>query len=131
MTFSASFSASSGAPAVGRSAEYERIAALPRRAYSADEADALAALLTARLHQPDGRATLLPIQALALTEALRVGGLFGPIAAGAGKTLISLLLPIFLRSTRPLLVVLRASRARRSRSAQPTRKRGSCPTSCA
>lgn len=106
MTFSASFSSSSsGAPAVGRSAEYERIAALPRRAYSADDADALAALLTARLRQPDGRKTLLPIQALALAEALRVGGLFGPIAAGAGKTLISLLLPIFLRSTRPLLVV--------------------------
>lgn len=97
--------ATQGAPAVGRSAEYERIAALPRRAYSADQADALADLLTERLRQPDGKARLLPIQALALAEALRVGGLFGPIAAGAGKTLISLLLPIFLRSNRPLLVV--------------------------
>lgn len=48
--------------------------------------------------------SLRPIQAQALFDAGTVGGLFGPIRVGAGKTLISLLIPFILHSRRPLLL---------------------------
>jgi len=84
-------------------AEFRRIAALPRRT----ERDwaALALELTAVLKTPGGTWTLKPIQAQALIELAETGGLFGPIPVGYGKTLISLLAPYVLDSVRPILIL--------------------------
>lgn len=48
---------------------------------------------------------LRPVQAAALVEIGTVGGLFGPLRVGAGKTLISLLAPVVSEAVRPLLLV--------------------------
>lgn len=83
--------------------EFERIRDLPRRPLSTGEA--LVDRLTDALSTPWGTMRLLPIQALAIAEIGTVGGLFGPIRVGAGKTLITYLAPTILRSKRPLLIV--------------------------
>lgn len=51
-----------------------------------------------------GRIELRPDQAGALREAYEVGGLFAPMRVGAGKTLVTLLLPTLLRAQRPVLM---------------------------
>lgn len=89
--------------AVPLTRELERIRDLPRR--SIDSGDQLVAKLTDALRTPWGTQTLRPIQALALWEIATVGGLFGPIRVGAGKTLISYLAPTILNSKRPLLII--------------------------
>jgi hypothetical protein len=89
------------------SADLGRILALPRRdlatAYSAAEVDALQSRLRrprpecvcAKFTPPRPCPThLKPIQALALLEAARVGGLLAPIGVGHGKELTCLLLPL-------------------------------------
>ena len=48
---------------------------------------------------------LRPVQALAIHAALTVGGLFGPMRVGAGKTLTSLLIPYVLDAKRPILLL--------------------------
>jgi hypothetical protein len=48
---------------------------------------------------------LRPVQAVAIAEACEHGGLFGHIRVGAGKTLISALIPKVLDAQRPLLLV--------------------------
>ncbi len=65
----------------------------------------LADEMTARLKKPRGMMRLKPVQAWALYELGTIGGLFAPITVGGGKTLISLLAPIVMRSSRPLLIV--------------------------
>ncbi len=52
-----------------------------------------------------GTQVLRPIQAIALVEALECGGLFTNARVGAGKTLISALLPTVFGSKRPLLLI--------------------------
>jgi len=49
--------------------------------------------------------SLRPVQAIALYEAMEVGGLFGPMRVGSGKTLVTLLLPYVLEAKRPVLLV--------------------------
>ena len=94
-----------GSQSVVRTPEIARIAALPRRAWSDEAAADLASRLTAELKTPGGRMTLRPVQAVALYEAMEVGGLFGPIRVGGGKTLLSLLLPLVLEAKRPILLL--------------------------
>lgn len=90
--------------AVQHTRELERVLRIPRRIWDDAEARAFAEQLTQALKKPQGGMSLRPIQALALYEAGTVGGLFGPIGVGQGKTLISLLAPFVLFSRRPLLL---------------------------
>jgi hypothetical protein len=94
-----------GALSVARTPEIARIAALPRRTWSPEAASELAALLTRELKTPGGTMELRPVQAVALYEAMEVGGLFGPMRVGAGKTLCTALLPAALEAKRPILLL--------------------------
>ena len=87
------------------SAELFRISNLRRRVMAPEDMEWLADELTARLKKPRGTMRLKPVQAWALYELGTVGGLFGSITVGAGKTLISLLAPVIMKSHRPLLIV--------------------------
>jgi hypothetical protein len=101
---------------VGASADLSRICGLPRRdlaaSYTQKDFDALERRL--RLNAPkcvcaeQGRECpthLRPVQALALLEAERCGGLAAPIGVGFGKTLIDLLLPIVMGSKVAVLLI--------------------------
>jgi hypothetical protein len=92
-----------GGFAVRRSPELDRILGLPRRhaAVSPQEIEAL----HADLCLPNGTRRLRPIQALALAEARRSNGLFGPIGVGAGKSDIALLLPVVMKAKVAVLLV--------------------------
>lgn len=94
-----------GAQVVRHTREVTRIAALPRRVWTDDAATELAKILTREFRRPGGTMQLRPIQAVALYEAMQVGGLFGPIAVGGGKTLLTLLLPRVLDAKRPVLLL--------------------------
>jgi hypothetical protein len=93
------------------SPEFERIKALPRRIWMTEEIEGLGGLqdlvqeLTNFLKMPQGQQTLRSIQAKILQEAHDLGGLFGPVPVGDGKTLITFLAPLLLGALRPLLIV--------------------------
>jgi len=87
------------------SSDLVRIAKLPRRFYSPEELEWLADEMTARIKTPNGQMRLRPIQAQALFELGTVGGMFGILRVGAGKTLISLLASVALKAQRPLIIV--------------------------
>ena len=91
--------------AVRRSAELERVKALPRRAYTNEQLDQLARELSAVLKTPQGTMQLRRVQALALHDIGVVGGALLPIGVGEGKTLISLLASLMLGAERPMLLV--------------------------
>lgn len=74
------------------SRELDRILALPRR--EPTPTVELAAEWTQRLRRPGGTMVLRPIQAMALRDAVEMGGLLGPIGVGEGKGLLSMLLPV-------------------------------------
>jgi hypothetical protein len=90
---------------VQRTAELRRVAALPRRVWTAEEAEQLADQLTAILRTATGAMRLRPMQAVALAEVGMVGGLFGILRVGAGKTIVSLLAPVVAEAERPLLII--------------------------
>ena len=96
--------AASGTNVVPLNDEMRRIERLPRRSWDASS-ERLADEMTEILKTPLGTMKLRPIQAVALYEIGTVGGLFGPLRVGAGKTLISLLAPEVAFATRPLLLV--------------------------
>ena len=110
--------------AVRHTIELDRILSLPRRRMEDVPLD-LAARLTELLKTPDGTQSLRFIQALALSELYTQGGLFGPIAVGNGKSLITLLAPYILDAERPLLVLpaglLRKTEVERKRYEQDWR----------
>lgn len=81
-----------------------RIADLPKRDWTAGS-EALAESLSDLLKTDQGTMRLRPVQAVALAEATEQQGLFGHIRVGAGKTLITGLLPTLLESARPMLLV--------------------------
>jgi len=85
--------------------ELFRILKMPRRTWSADELEELADEMTSILRAPGGEMRLRPLQALALYELGLHKGLFGPLRVGSGKTLVSLLAPVVLFATRPLLLI--------------------------
>lgn len=94
-----------------RSAEFRRIADLPRRDAYADVTEAL----TQWLRVPGGTQTLRLHQAWALAEIYENHGLLGSMTVGAGKTIISHLAPVVLQESahgceRPLLLVKAALR---------------------
>lgn len=93
--------------AVGDSKDLRRVLALPKRPRPPDsELMARAAEIERRLGIPGAKCEcatkyaarccqhLLPVQAWALDEAAKVGGILGPIGVGHGKTLIGLLTPM-------------------------------------
>lgn len=90
---------------VPMSSELRRIERLRRRVMAPEDLQWLADEMTVRLKKPRGTMRLKPVQAWALYELGTIGGLFAPITVGGGKTLISLLAPIVMRSHRPLLIV--------------------------
>lgn len=97
---------------VQRTSEFERILALPRRVLDltavpdlTEELATPAAACFGCLLCRNGPARLWPIQSAALHEARLMNGLFAPIAVGAGKTLISLLLPEVLDAELTVLLV--------------------------
>lgn len=102
------------------SSDFRRIEALPRRVWEqAIDLPELTRLLTEHLRpaeggKPCGRCgpspdncptNLWPTQAAALREAHDVRGLFGGIAVGEGKAMISLLAPTVMEAQRPLLLM--------------------------
>lgn len=92
--------------AVQDSTDLRRILAIPRREYDPATAGRLATALTDALRTPEGTWTLRPVQAIALAEMARLGGLLAPIRVGGGKTLISLLAPrMFADVSRPLILL--------------------------
>lgn len=90
-------------PEVRYTAEVARILALPRRAQGIDPAHVVE--MTAALRRDTGQMKLRPVQAAALLEALMIGGVFGPIGVGEGKTLITLLIAYVLEAERYLLML--------------------------
>lgn len=90
--------------AVPRTPELDRILGLARREWEPD-APRLADKLTQFLRVPGGSQKLRDIQAAALRDLHDYGGLFGPIRAGGGKTLFSLLAAIVVNSQRPVLLL--------------------------
>lgn len=77
---------------VRASPEFERVRALPTREITPENFDELRRILT----KPKATMRLWDDQCAALLEALSVNGLFGCLDVGAGKTLISQLLPTVL-----------------------------------
>jgi hypothetical protein len=87
------------------SEEFERIAALPRRTLTLEDAEAVARELTPHMRAPGSTAELFPWQAMSLLEfAAHRGALLG-LPVGKGKTLVSALAPIMIGATRPMLIV--------------------------
>jgi hypothetical protein len=87
--------------------DFDRVAALPRRTLTIEDARAWAAALTPdlRKHAWDTTTQVRPWQAMSLVEveAKRGGCLFLPV--GVGKTLIFDLLPVVLGSKRPVIIM--------------------------
>lgn len=89
---------------VPNSFELARIVALPRRVLNpADVPDAT--VLYRRSDAPSPAMSLWPLQSAALLEASVANGLFAPLGVGAGKTLITLLLPDAMGSDRAVLLL--------------------------
>lgn len=86
---------------IGRSSEFRRIEALPRRVLDLKHVQDL----TEFFQKPGGRMKLKPIQSAALLEAAEQNGLFAPIGVGLGKELICLLLPEVLDAKRAVLLI--------------------------
>lgn len=97
--------ASSPAYAVKLNNEFRRVEKLPRRSWSAEDAESMAEELTGLLKTPRGAMKLRPVQATALAEIGMRGGLFGIIRVGAGKTLISMLAAAVAEAERPVLLI--------------------------
>lgn len=75
------------------SPDLQRVMELPLRAKpEGAELEAIIQGMTAVLKLPYGTQTLRPVQAWALWEAPQQGGLLAPLATGAGKTLIGMLM---------------------------------------
>ena len=86
---------------VGRSSEFKRVEALPRRVLDPRAVQDL----TGYFRKPGGTMKLWPIQNAALIEAAEQNGLFAPIGVGIGKELVCLLLPEALDAKRAVLLI--------------------------
>lgn len=108
-----------GREPVGHSADLNRVIAVPRRdletSYPAYEFSQIEARLRKTgpcVCAKQGRpcpTSLKPIQAQALIEAARAGGLFAPIGVGHGKTLVDLLLPMVLPECKTAVLFIPAN----------------------
>lgn len=100
--------------------EFRRIDTLPRRDWTAaDDLDALTHGLTDLLKTPSGSMTLRTVQAASIREGHDHGGLFGALAVGSGKSLITLLGPVVVGAQRPVLLVPAALRDQTLRKVLP------------
>lgn len=90
--------------------ELDRILALPKRDWVAEDVELLQDEVTDWLRKPGGQQRLRPVQAFALAELHDLLGLLGIILVGGGKTHITRLAPLVLEVTRPVLVVPAALR---------------------
>lgn len=81
-----------------------RISELRRRDWTSSDLGAVEEL-TAALRTPGGDQRLRVIQAAAILEALRLGGVFLAARVGAGKTLVAALLATLFEDLRPLIIV--------------------------
>jgi len=88
-------------------ATLERVLALPRRPIpTPQEVEHLSSYLRKRPYNAEGKPNRLWVQqAGALREIYEVGGMFGPMPVGSGKTLVTLLAATLLQSLRPVLMV--------------------------
>lgn len=86
---------------VGRSMEFRRVEALPRRVLDLKTVQDVTSIFA----KPEGTMALRPIQSAAMLEAAHMNGGFFPIGVGQGKTLLTLLMPIALDSTVTVLLV--------------------------
>lgn len=87
--------------------ELERVLALPRRV---DASEHLVEAYSAYLSRPGAGVMLRQKQAEALAVMREVGGLFGSMPTGEGKTLVTQLLPTLLDSQRAVLLLPAADR---------------------
>lgn len=87
--------------------EAHRIAALPPSQIAVDQQllTQINDQLSTSVNRTEQRFTLKPLQVLSLLHAKSAGGLLGALGCGVGKTLLSAVLPTFLDSSRPLLLV--------------------------
>jgi hypothetical protein len=92
-------------PSIPDSDDLRRICAIPRREATEAEAIERAAILTRELRCPGAprNAALKPWQGFALWEAIENRGLFAGMPVGAGKTLVTWLLPLVLGVERSVL----------------------------
>ena len=109
----------SGAPIFGTTSvrstlEVKRIAAEPRRVWTPEAGERLAADMTRELKTRNGTMSLRPVQAIALYEVMETGGLFAPIRVGGGKSLVSMLIPTVLQAN-PVLLLLPAGLLEKTR----------------
>lgn len=84
--------------------ELTRILNLPRRTWNEHDSAGFALQVSQSLRLASGTMTLRPVQAMALLDAGTVGGLVAPIRVGGGKTLVTGLAPLIMKSRRPLLL---------------------------
>lgn len=95
---------------VEASRDVSRIKNLPRREWAEADLKQLAKQLTTLLREPGGTQELRPMQALALHDFGVYGGLVGLLRVGAGKTLVTMLLPKMLHpAPRSPVLILPAS----------------------
>jgi hypothetical protein len=87
------------------SADFHRIASLPRRAWDDRTSQELAAYYTAKLRTHGGTWNLRPLQAIALHETGQCRGLLAAMSVGSGKTLLSLLAPVMVGAKRPVILL--------------------------
>ncbi|WP_338865536.1 DEAD/DEAH box helicase family protein [Myxococcus stipitatus] len=110
-----------GRSPVGYSADLGRILALPRRDLAASYTAANVEALEAALRSPSLQCTcasmspprpcplrLRRVQAQALLEASRIGGLLGPIGTGHGKELTTFLMPMVMPGCRVAVLFISA-----------------------
>lgn len=106
---------------VGWSPDLARVLSLLRRDLASTFGDRDFATLEGALRVPHGTrcicetlrkrcpSSLLPVQRLAILEAVRVGGGIFPISVGHGKTLIDLLLPLVMPECKVAVLLLPAN----------------------
>ena len=92
-------------PAVAKTADLDRIRALPRRKLDQLDAETWADVLTESLAERGSTARLRPWQAFALAEVASVGGGFLALPVGLGKTLVTYHLPAVCECSRAMLVI--------------------------
>jgi hypothetical protein len=102
--------------------EFQRIKFLPRRSWLQLSEDGYREKLSEFLRAPGGTMTLRPAQVAVLTEAYDYRGCVGQLGLGAGKTLVTALLPTILSAERPVLLAPAKLRDKTARDFQKLRE---------
>ena len=103
--------------------EVSRVLALPREDWrTRADLDELVEILSDEFRRPGGAMTLRHVQAVLLETLFDVGGCFGLVGVGKGKTLPSFLAPLVVGAKRPLLLVPAKLREKTERDFAELRK---------